>query len=225
MTQSFKDALESLYSAPVYAPRGLATKELLGVSYTVKAGDEYVQHRARKLSMKYIEAELAWYKKGNRWDTSITEHAKMWQTCIAKDGGINSNYGQYLFGRDGQLQRVIQQLKQDPDSRRAVAMILGQHRLHFAGIDTPCTMSMQFLLRAGAVHCIVTMRSQDAIWGAGNDTPFFGYVRDYVAKALGATPGDLTVFAGSFHVYERHFGMLEEIACDDTDDWIDYKKV
>jgi len=192
------------------------TKELINVHYTVEYGMEFNNHLARKLNLNYVRKELDWYIKADRYDTSILGHAKIWSGCVASDGGINSNYGQYLFGSCGQLSRVVKELERDSNSRRAVAMILGQNALHFAGIDQPCTLSAQFLVRESfgfpTLDCIVNMRSQDAIFGLGNDIPAFMFLLNVVASALEADYGKLHVNVGSFHVYERHFSMLERIA-------------
>ncbi len=211
-----------VHNAGVVSPRGLLTKELINYSYSVDPGAEFLTHPGRKFNLAYAKREMLWYLQGQRFDTSICDYAKAWSDCIAKDGGINSNYGQYLFGPQMQLDRCFMELAQDPDSRRAVAMILGQHSLHWAGIDQPCTVSIQFLIRpkAGAdmdindrpeLVTIVTMRSQDLIFGLGNDVPAFMMVSQIMASALGVDQGALHVNVGSLHVYQRHFQMLERI--------------
>jgi thymidylate synthase len=190
------------------------TKELINVSYSVHAGQEFATHLARNLKLEYVKRELDWYIRANRWDDSIVQHAKIWAGCISKDGGINSNYGQYLIGSCSQLSRVVKELERDINSRRAVAMILGQHTLHFAGVDQPCTMGLQFLARQGRLDCIATMRSQDAIFGLSNDVPAFMFLLKVVAKALNLAPSTLHVNVGSLHVYDRHFVMVESISAD-----------
>jgi thymidylate synthase len=191
------------------------TKELINVHYSVRNGREFENHLVRDLKLKYVKREIEWYIRANRWDDSILQHAKIWAGCIGKDGGINSNYGQYLFGPSSQLHRVVNELQRDPNSRRAVAMILGQHWLHFSGIDQPCTMGLQFLIRnvdgAMTLNVIVTMRSQDAIFGLGNDVPAFMFILKVVASALRIEPGTLHMNIGSLHVYERHFDMLKRM--------------
>lgn len=207
-----------LYNAGVSFPRGLLTKELLNYHYSVKPGDELLAHPRRKLNMDYVKRELSWYLKGHRYDKSIVAFAKTWEGCIASDGGINSNYGQYLFGAGMGLDRCFGELAVDKDSRRAVAMILGQHSLHFSSTnDVPCTIGLQFLIRpdefgVDELITIATMRSQDAIYGLGNDVPAFMFFGKLLASALSIKQGELHVNVGSLHVYERHFQMLDGIA-------------
>lgn len=217
------DALYSeLHRAPkvavIYNGESIVTKELINVHYRVYNGQEFNNHLARKFNLTYVKREIDWYIRGNRWDDSIVKHAKIWAGCIGKDGGINSNYGQYLFaGR--QLVRVVNELRSDTYSRRAVATILGEHPLHWSGVDQPCTMSLQFLCRERSngfmvVDCIATMRSQDAIFGLANDVPAFMFFLKVVASAMNIAPGALYVNVGSLHVYERHFEMVERIDSD-----------
>lgn len=204
---------KALHVAPVVTVRGLMTRELLNVHYSVAPGDEFLNHALRKFKREYFNAEMKWYRRGDRYDLSITEHASAWKDCVASDGGINSNYGQYLYsGKGGSLQWCIDELKHDPNSRRAVVSILGQHPLHWEGTDQPCTISAQFLVRKRLLTCIVTMRSQDLVWGAGNDIPAFTAFAREVVGALGIHMGMLHFNVGSMHVYERHFKLLEAIS-------------
>jgi thymidylate synthase len=53
------------------------------------------------------------------------------------------------------------------------------------------------------------MRSQDAVFGLGNDVPFFSLVQEMVAQLVGIPMGALTVFVESLHVYERHWAKLQ----------------
>ena len=66
------------------------------------------------------------------------------------------------------------------------------------------------------------MRSSDAVFGYGNDVPFFSFVQECVLQYLnmdreaGYSMGDLTIFSGSLHVYERHFELLEKLTAEDV---------
>jgi hypothetical protein len=62
----------------------------------------------------------------------------------------------------------------------------------------------------------VHMRSQDAIFGMGNDAPCFSMIHEMVFVKLSAfypelEYGNYTHFADSFHVYERHFDIVTDI--------------
>jgi len=165
---------------------------------------------ARKLSLKYIKAELRWYLHGDPHDLSIARYARLWETLVDHSGKVNSNYGHYVFRR-AQFQWVINELTRDRDSRRASMVILQPYHMTPDNKDVPCTYGLNFRIREGKLNCSVHMRSQDAIWGLGNDLPFFSVVQELVAVMLLVPMGDLHLAVDSFHVYEKHFDMLEQI--------------
>lgn len=195
------------------SPRGLLIKELENANYELPPYVRFASFGPRKLSLKYIKREFLWYLKGDRYDTSITEHASMWKGLINKDGGINSNYGQYI---NKQFDNVIKTLKGDKDSRRASIMILQAEHLLSETNDYPCTYALNFRIREGQLNMTVHMRSQDAVFGMGNDAPAFSMVQEMVYVTLRDTYPDLVMgnyhhFADSLHVYEKHFPMVQAI--------------
>jgi thymidylate synthase len=166
-------------------------------------------------------------------------------------GTINSNYGQYIFGsisdpygtvmyeevdalnsaaaamlrrpqHKTQFDAVIKTLSDDKDSRRASITILQPYHLVMATKDVPCTYSMNFRIRDNKLNMSVHMRSQDGIFGMGNDAPAFSIIQEMIYVMLRDTKypelemGTYTHTADSFHVYERHFEMLDKIVAGDA---------
>jgi thymidylate synthase len=76
--------------------------------------------------------------------------------------------------------------------------------------DFMCTNSVQYLIRDDKVHAIVQMRSNDAIFGTKNDLAFQRYVINRVSKDTGYSVGNIYWNAGSLHIYERHFPLIQE---------------
>jgi len=217
------DNLDSIFFLDIYrkimetgnelSPRGLLVKEIENANYTLPPYVRFSNFEARKLNLNYIKREFLWYLKGDRYDTSITEHASMWKGLISADGGINSNYGQYI---NKQFDNVIDTLKVDKDSRRASIMILSSTHLLSKTPDYPCTYSLNFRIRNNRLNMTVHMRSQDAIFGMGNDAPAFSMVQEMVYVTLRDTYPELVMgiyhhFADSLHIYEKHFKMVQKI--------------
>jgi len=201
-----------LLSGKVVHPRGQKTKEILNFNFKFSAGMRFIFHERLKLNLDYMAKELEWYVRGVHGDVSICEHAAIWKQMLNADGTLTSNYGYQLWGReDNPIKRVITELKNDQDSRRAFAHINRPEHYGPDIRDVPCTIGMQFMVRDGALHAFVTMRSQDAIFGLRNDLPFFWFVADVVAKALNIHADKLYLTVASFHVYERHWAKLREI--------------
>ena len=199
------------------APRGQLVLEIENYAYTLPPYVRFPSFAARKLKLDYIKREFLWYLKGDKFDRSIVEHASMWGGLINSDGSINSNYGQYIFfGDDNQFDTVVNTLKDDKDSRRASMMILRKEHLQSDTKDVPCTYCLNFRIRDNKLNMTVRMRSQDGIFGMGNDAPCFSFTHEMVAMALKEFYPELELgeyhhSADSFHVYERHFKMLDEI--------------
>ena len=202
-----------LKDGKLVSPRGLLIKEIENANYVLPPYIRFANFKARKLNLNYIKQEFRWYLKGDRYDTSITEHANLWKNLINKDGGINSNYGQYI---NKQFDNVISILTKDKDSRRASIMILTAEHLSSDTLDVPCTYALNFRIRENKLNMTVHMRSQDSIFGMGNDAPVFSFIQEMIYVTLRSTYSELVMgnyhhFVDSLHVYEKHFLMLEEI--------------
>lgn len=196
-------------------PRDMKVIELEDYSYDLSPYSRFANFHDRKLNINYIKNEFKWYLKGDRFDTSITDHASMWKDLIDNDGGINSNYGQYIFGEEMGFIRAANQLIEDKDSRRASIAIFSNDKA--GSSDTPCTYALNFRIRDDKLNMSVHMRSQDGIYGLGNDAPAFSFIHEMMYNYLSndytnLAYGNYHHSVDSFHVYEKHFSMLEKIA-------------
>lgn len=195
------------------SPRNLLTIELENYHTDFLPDHQFINFECRKLNINYIKKEIQWYFKGDLTDLSICDEAFIWKKCVT-NGKLNSNYGYYLFTQAG-LGFVVNELKKDKDSRRALVSIFNSHQHLFSdNNDVPCTATLGFRIREGLLNMTVHMRSQDAIYGLGNDLPFFNLCWEIVSVALNIPQGKYHHFVESFHVYEKHFGMLQDITGD-----------
>lgn len=97
-----------------------------------------------------------------------------------------------------QLPRIIEELLNDLNSRRAVMTIIHP-------TDTPatmpCTLSAQFQVLRGSLVTTWNMRSSDLVWGLSTDIIQFGGISLMVANCIGAMAMECVVNAGNAHVY------------------------
>jgi len=201
-------------------PRDLKILELENYNYGFEPYERFCNFESRKLNLKYIKKEFLWYLNGDKHDSSITKYAKMWKDLVNKDGSINSNYGQYIFGEQKQFERCLNTLIKDKDSRRASIIILNKEHLNSDTKDYPCTYSINFRIRGNQLHMTIRMRSQDVIFGMGNDAPCFSFIHEMMYNLLKNTYKNLEYgyyyhSADSFHVYERHFETMNNIILKD----------
>jgi len=198
------------------SPRGLEIIEIENFNYTLSPYSRFCNFEKRKLNLGYIKKEFLWYLKGDMYDTSITEHAKMWGNLVNDRGVINSNYGQYIFANRA-FYRCANELIKDKDSRRGSITILNNSHLEEEQVkDLPCTYYINFRIRDNKLNMSVGMRSQDAVFGMGNDAPCFSFIHEMMFVYLKDTYKELEYgeyyhSANSFHIYERHFQLLKDL--------------
>lgn len=122
-----------------------------------------------------------------------------------------SNYGTRLFQpRPGlnQIEGVIGRLKEDPETRRAGAVVWAPEDALREGPegkrtkDIPCAFGLMFHVRAGLLHTQLKMRSNNAYQLLPVNLFEFGLLAEVVASEAGAALGPLYNNAASMHVYE-----------------------
>jgi len=111
-----------------------------------------------------------------------------------------------------QIAYVISKLKEDPSTRQAVISLWDPVKDTFSGSkDYPCNNWLQFLVRDGKLYLSVVLRSNDLIYGFSHcDFYLWSVLQELVANCVGVEVGTMTWFAGSFHVYEKHWELLKE---------------
>jgi len=169
-----------------------------------------------KVNQDYVDRELAWYESQSLNVNDIPGGPPaIWKQVADKDGFINSNYGWCIWSpmNGNQYDNAVAELKKNPESRRAVMIYTRPsmwNKYNLGGMsDFMCTNAVQYVVREGSVHAIVQMRSNDVVFGYKNDYAWQKHVLDLVAKDLGVPAGYILWNAGSLHVYERHFDLID----------------
>lgn len=195
------------------APRVRGTKEINNYSFTLTNLDNNVIN-IRDISESYICGELLWYALGRNDVAFINKFAGLWGR-ISDDGVTSySAYGDIVFKRHGfdQVEKIIQLLCADPDSRRAVINFNVPNKNVIETKDEICTIALQFLIRDGQLNCTGIMRSNDVWYGLPYDVIFFTELTKYIARRLGVRYGEYTHHVISIHVYERNYADIEKAA-------------
>jgi len=175
---------------------------------------------ARRFNPDYAIAEWLWYVSKDRSVRNIGKLANIWLQIQDEAGECESNYGTYLLGK--QWNWVIEELINDPDSRRATLAINQPHHKGKNNADYPCTQYIHFFIRDNRLHLGIHMRSNDAIFGFCNDVFTFCMFQQLMLndlnrnlklkkKGLSLELGKYYHSAGSFHVYENHWPMMDKI--------------
>jgi len=163
----------------------------------------------RKWSPKYAEREWQWYLSQNRSVEEIKKYAPTWDKMHGGDNLVNSNYG-WQWGRNNQLDKTIEQLKKNPNTRQAWISIFDGKEKDQYQFDTPCTMCVGFSVNPttpNKLDMTVVMRSCDLVFGFCNDQYCFSKLQELVAKELNMQVGTYFHFAHDLHIYYYHFNL------------------
>lgn len=158
----------------------------------------------RNLPMRYAVGELLWYLSGSDSLHDIKQYSKAWENLSDDGVTVNSAYGYRIkekFGFD-QWEYCKNKLINDVKSRQAVIHIKDADNKPTK--DTPCTVSLQFLIRDNKLHLTVYMRSNDIWLGFPYDVFSFTCMQIKMAMELGYDVGEYTHIAGSLHLYTRN---------------------
>lgn len=135
-------------------------------------------------------------------------------------GDVPGSYGRRINfqpTRDpnvSQFGRCFEELKANPDSRRAVVVINNPYYENYMGNNVACTLNLQYLIREGKLVAITNMRSNDAYKGFCYDTFAFQFFQELLAAELGVPVGRYYHNAASLHVYVSDLDRLKEMGSD-----------
>lgn len=107
-----------------------------------------------------------------------------------------------------QIPFIIEELKRNPYSRRAVIDIRDWR--YDSKTDSPaCLQNIQFLIRDGRLDMKVLFRSNDACKATFMNAFALICLQEKIAGELGVEVGSYTHRANSFHCYEKDFELLD----------------
>jgi len=183
------------------------TKALFNVGFTINKpnNNSIINGKVmRDWRPEYAEAEWQWYLSGDRNVAKLGELygkvPEIWTRMADYKGNVNSNYG-WQWERNGQLDKVIDQLQNNPDTRQAAISIYDGKEIQDYSHDTPCTYAVQFTLLNNKLNMCVVMRSNDLWYGFCNDQYQFSSLQMLVAHEIGCELGEYYHFAHNLHLY------------------------
>ena len=181
------------------------TKALFNVGfYITDPKDRRIVNKERNWKEDYAEAEWQWYLSGDPKVSTLGDIygkiPEIWKRMANGEGKVNSNYG-YQWERNGQLDRIIQMLQDNPDNRQCAISIYDGKEIDDYSHDTPCTYAVQFTIVHNRLDMCVTMRSNDLWYGFCNDQYQFSKLQEMVSKRLEIETGVYYHFAHNMHLY------------------------
>ena len=181
------------------------TKALFNVGfYITDPMDNKIINRERNWKEEYALAEWQWYLSEDNSIGKLGEIygtiPQIWYKMADAAGKVNSNYG-WQWGRNNQIDYVVDLLKNNKDTRQAAISIYDAKEHDCYSKDTPCTYAVQFTILHGRLDMCVVMRSNDLWYGFCNDQYCFSQLQEMISLELGIETGTYYHFAHNMHLY------------------------
>lgn len=170
----------------------------------------------RRTAFKSAVKELLWIwqKKSNNIH-DLDSH--IWDSWADEDGSIGKAYGyqlgvkhKYKEGEFDQVDRVLYDLKHNPQSRRIMTNLYNHHDLFEMNLY-PCAYSMTFNVSGNILNGILNQRSQDMLTANNWNVCQYAVLMYMLADVSGLVPGELVHVIADAHIYDRHIPIIEEI--------------
>ena len=181
------------------------TKALFNVGfYITDPMDNKIINRERNWKPEYAEAEWKWYLSEDNSIGKLGEIygtiPQIWYKMADAAGKVNSNYG-WQWGRNNQIDYIVDLLKNNKDTRQAAISIYDAKEHDCYSKDTPCTYAVQFTILHDRLNMCVVMRSNDLWYGFCNDQYCFSKLQEMISLELGIETGTYYHFAHNMHLY------------------------
>lgn len=170
----------------------------------------------RRTAFKSCLDELLWIwqKKSNNIH-DLKSH--IWDSWADETGSIGKAYGyqlakksKYPEGEFDQVDRVLYDLKHNPQSRRIMTNIYNFEDLHEMHLY-PCAYSMTFNVSGDTLNGILNQRSNDMLTANNWNVLQYSLLLMMFAQVSGLKPGTLVHVIADAHIYDRHVELVKKV--------------
>lgn len=133
----------------------------------------------------------------------------------AKYGELGPVYGKQWRSWEGangetvdQIQNVIEQIKNNPNSRRLIVNAWKVDEVEGMALP-PCHMMFQFYVANGKLSCQLYQRSADIFLGIPFNIASYALLIHMIAQVTGLEVGDFVHTVGDAHIYSNHVEQIE----------------
>lgn len=190
---------------------GVGTMSIFSEHVTFDLREEFPILLAKRVHWKSVVGELLWFISGDTRVKSLRDMGvTIWDEWEKEDGTIGPGYGASWRSwetKDGefidQLGEVIDQIKNNPTSRRLVVNAWNVGELKNMALP-PCHMFFQFYVVDGWLDLQMYQRSADAFLGVPFNISSYALLLAMVAQVTGLKPRKLHMTFGDLHIYSNH---------------------
>jgi thymidylate synthase len=207
---------------------GVGTRGIFGHQMRFDLREGFPLLTTKKLHLRSIAYELLWFLRGETRVDYLREHKVTiwdeWATAeqTAKfgrpEGELGPVYGHQFrnfgasllpdgsYAKDGvdQLARLLEQIKQNPSSRRLIVTGWNPKEADLVELP-PCHTLFQFYVQDGALSCQLYQRSADIFLGVPFNIASYALLTAMIAQVCDLEPGEFVHTLGDAHLYRNHF--------------------
>lgn len=196
---------------------GTGTLSVFGYQMRFNLVDGYPLVTTKKCHLKSIIHELLWFLQGDTNIRYLHENGvTIWDEWADQNGDLGPIYGHQWrswTASDGQyvdqLQEVIKQIKNNPDSRRMLISAWNVGDLHKMRLP-PCHAFFQFYVADNRLSCQLYQRSADIFLGVPFNIASYALLTLMMAQVCNLQPGDFVHTLGDAHLYLNHLEQAHE---------------
>ena len=190
---------------------GTGTRSVFGRQMRFDLAKGFPLVTTKKLHLKSIIHELLWFLNG---DTNVKylqdNGVRIWNEWADANGDLGPVYGaQWRSWPDGhggfidQISQVMNEIKNNPDSRRMVVCAWNVAQLPDMAL-APCHCLFQFYVADRRLSCQLYQRSADCFLGVPFNIASYALLTMMMAQAAGLEPGEFVHTLGDTHLYSNH---------------------
>lgn len=192
------------------------TVKKFGIVNRYDLREEFPILTIRRTYMKSAVDEMLWIwqKKSNNIH-DLKSH--VWDSWADGTGSIGKAYGyqlgvkhHYREGDFDQVDRVLYDLRNNPQSRRIMTNIYNHHDLSEMALY-PCAYSMTFNVSGHTLNGILNQRSQDMLTANNWNVVQYAVLMHMMAHVSGLEAGEFVHVIADAHIYDRHIPIVKEI--------------
>lgn len=195
---------------------GTGTRSVFGHQMRFDLARGFPLLTTKKLHTKSIIVELLWFLRGETNVAYLKEHGvSIWNEWADAQGELGPVYGKQWRSwptSDGrqidQIQQLLEQLRETPDSRRLLVSAWNVGELDQMAL-MPCHALFQFYVAGGKLSCQLYQRSADIFLGVPFNIASYALLTLMIAQVVGLKPGDFVWTGGDCHLYSNHLEQAQ----------------
>ena len=169
----------------------------------------------KRLHIKSIVYELLWFLRGDTNIKYLNDHGvTIWDEWADERGELGPVYGSQWRSWPApngehidQITRVVQQIKEKPDSRRHMVTAWNPAEVDKMALP-PCHAMFQFYVAEGRLSCQLYQRSADYFLGVPFNIASYALLTHMVAQQCDLQPGTFVWTGGDVHLYLNHLDQV-----------------